>query len=150
MAAEVKALFERDAQISDYYNNHLAGGKWSHMMDQTHIGYTYWQQPPNNAMPKVSVIDVPQPGSMGVAVEGSADSWPRAGNSGTPSLPQFNDRVNQSHFFELFNEGLSPVDYTITTDKFVRLSSFKGTIDKQTRILVNIDWQNVPAAQINP
>lgn len=145
MAAEVKTLFDRDAQISDYYNNRLAGGKWSHMMDQTHIGYTYWQQPSVNAMPKVSLIDVPQIGSMGVAVEGSADSWPRAGNSGAPSLPQFNDRINQSHFFELFNKGLSPVYYTIITDKFVRLSSYKGAIDKQTRISVNIDWQSVPA-----
>ncbi|HVG42379.1 MAG TPA: hypothetical protein VM888_12270, partial [Chitinophagaceae bacterium] len=33
------------------------GGKWSHMMDQTHIGYTYWQQPPFNKMPEVKYVD---------------------------------------------------------------------------------------------
>ncbi|HSN09513.1 MAG TPA: hypothetical protein VLS85_10755, partial [Hanamia sp.] len=32
------------------------GGKWNHMMDQTHIGYTYWQQPPRNKMPEVYYI----------------------------------------------------------------------------------------------
>jgi hypothetical protein len=52
-AAEVRKLFKRDQQISNYYNDTLAGGKWRHMMDQTHIGYTYWQQPMKNTMPQV-------------------------------------------------------------------------------------------------
>jgi hypothetical protein len=30
------------------YNKVMAGGKWSHMMDQTHIGYTSWQEPEYN------------------------------------------------------------------------------------------------------
>ena len=42
--------------MSDYCNHKLAGGKWNHMMDQTHIGYSNWQQPPSNAMP--SVVEV--------------------------------------------------------------------------------------------
>ena len=29
------------------------------MMDQTHIGYTYWQQPPHNTMPKVIYVTNP-------------------------------------------------------------------------------------------
>ncbi len=32
--------------MADEYNHQIADGKWDHMMDQTHIGYTYWQQPP--------------------------------------------------------------------------------------------------------
>jgi hypothetical protein len=35
----------------------LANGKWRHMMDQTHIGYTYWQQPEKNVMPQVANIN---------------------------------------------------------------------------------------------
>ena len=61
-------LFEHDAEISRYYNTELAGGKWSHMMDQTHIGYTYWQEPPRNVMPRVDVIQLPAAAEMGVAV----------------------------------------------------------------------------------
>lgn len=53
-ADKVKALFDKDQQISNYYNDTLANGKWSHMMDQTHIGYTYWQQPEANKMPFVT------------------------------------------------------------------------------------------------
>ncbi|MCC6397184.1 MAG: glycosyl hydrolase 115 family protein, partial [Bacteroidetes bacterium] len=40
LAAKVESLFVKDAAISAYYNKTLAGGKWNHMMDQTHISYT--------------------------------------------------------------------------------------------------------------
>ena len=42
-------------------------GRWDHMMDQTHIGYTYWQQPDQNNMPEVKNINLPQAADMGVA-----------------------------------------------------------------------------------
>ncbi len=56
-AARVRELFAKDKQISRYYNDTLANGKWSHMMDQTHIGYTYWQQPNVDKMPEVAEIN---------------------------------------------------------------------------------------------
>jgi hypothetical protein len=56
-AAEVKRLFDTDQQISDFYNTKLAGGKWNHMMDQTHIGYTSWQEPRSNKMPAVQTLN---------------------------------------------------------------------------------------------
>ena len=57
--SEVERRFRLDKQLSDEYNHQLLGGKWDHMMDQTHIGYTYWQEPPANAMPAVTEL---QPG----------------------------------------------------------------------------------------
>jgi Glycosyl hydrolase family 115/Gylcosyl hydrolase family 115 C-terminal domain len=56
MADKAKQLFLNDSLISLHYNKELAGGKWDHMMDQTHIGYTYWQQPPFNKMPWVKYV----------------------------------------------------------------------------------------------
>ncbi|PWT74134.1 MAG: glycosyhydrolase [Bacteroidetes bacterium] len=56
-ADTVKRLFQRDKEISDFFNNVLANRKWHHMMDQTHIGYTYWQQPPENVMPAVKYVN---------------------------------------------------------------------------------------------
>ncbi|RAK69339.1 glycosyl hydrolase 115 family protein [Hymenobacter edaphi] len=55
LAEQAKALFARDAEIKQRYHA-LAGGKWNHMMDQTHIGYTYWQQPPVDKMPEVLTL----------------------------------------------------------------------------------------------
>lgn len=37
--------FARDAEYSKDYNLNTSGGKWNHMMDQTHIGYKSWDEP---------------------------------------------------------------------------------------------------------
>src|SRR5439155_13373879 len=34
-AKRVRELFQQDAELADYFNHKLAGGKWNHMMDQT-------------------------------------------------------------------------------------------------------------------
>ena len=51
-AEHVKQFYANDSLLSVQYNQ-LNNGKWDHMMDQTHIGYTYWQQPPVNKMPAI-------------------------------------------------------------------------------------------------
>jgi hypothetical protein len=56
-AAKARALYQADADLTKYFNQTLAGGKWNHMMDQTHIGYTYWQEPRVNSMPAVKEIE---------------------------------------------------------------------------------------------
>jgi len=37
--------FARDAEYTKDYNRNISGGKWNHMMDQTHIGYKSWDEP---------------------------------------------------------------------------------------------------------
>ncbi len=54
-ADKVKKYFETDSLISVEYHNRNKG-KWNHLMSQTHIGYTYWQQPPVNKMPGVQYV----------------------------------------------------------------------------------------------
>lgn len=146
LAERVKMLFERDAQISRYYNDTLAGGKWSHMMDQTHIGYTSWQQPDKNVMPAVKTISVPSAADMGVAVEGSAQWWP--GMSGDAVLPAFDSYNQQTYYIELFNRGQTPFAYTAqAAAPWLRLSTSKGTVEKETRLLVSVDWKNAPVGE---
>ena len=55
LADKAKRLYINDSLITLQYHS-IANGKWNHMMDQTHIGYTYWQQPPNNRMPVVRYV----------------------------------------------------------------------------------------------
>ena len=45
-------------RCSKYYNTIMSDGKWNHMMDQTHIGYTYWQQPEKNSMPELKIYSI--------------------------------------------------------------------------------------------
>lgn len=55
LADSVKLKYETDSLISVKYHQ-LNHGKWNHMMSQTHIGYTYWQQPLTNKMPPVGYL----------------------------------------------------------------------------------------------
>lgn len=50
-----KQAYKDDSLITLEYHR-LNNGKWNHMMSQTHIGYTYWQQPPVNSMPLVKYL----------------------------------------------------------------------------------------------
>ena len=56
-AKKVKELFVKDSLITKYYHEELAGGKWNGIMSQTHIGYTYWQQPRYNNIPETILVD---------------------------------------------------------------------------------------------
>lgn len=56
-AKAAKEMYEKDSLITLQYHR-FNNGKWNHMMSQTHIGYTYWQQPPVNRMPALKYNDL--------------------------------------------------------------------------------------------
>ncbi len=151
-ADSVIKYFEEDASLAKYYNTILSDGKWNHMMDQTHIGYTYWQQPEKNVMPEISRIHLPDSATMGLAIEGSATSWPD--ETSEALLPEFDSFLQQSHYIELFNRGKLPFNYSVKTsvpwvtvkrsmpdtksiDKFWRL-------EKQERLWIGVEWGKIP------
>jgi hypothetical protein len=153
LADRARRLFERDAEISRYYNTQLAGGKWSHMMDQTHIGYTYWQEPPRNVMPRVDVIQVPSPAEMGVAFEGQVpfgipgQGPPPGGPSRPrePALPELDAYNRQSSFIDVYNRGETPFTYSATAaEPWVTITPATGRVEQQQRLTVSVDWDRVP------
>jgi Glycosyl hydrolase family 115/Gylcosyl hydrolase family 115 C-terminal domain len=159
-AAKARELFREDARLSDYFNHTLARGKWSHMMDQTHIGYTYWQEPPSNAMPSVAELEVPMAARPAVAVEGSESAWPGgAGEAVLPAIDRFN---RQRRFIDVFNRGQTPFGFSATTSApWLVLDCASGTVDQEVRLWASVDWSKAPqgttrgyvkiiAAQINP
>jgi hypothetical protein len=54
-AERATQLYMKDSIITLQYHQ-LNNGKWNHMMSQTHIGYTYWQQPEKQKMPAIHFI----------------------------------------------------------------------------------------------
>ena len=144
LAQRVRALFQQDRDLSDHYNHKVAGGKWNHMMDQTRIGYKSWQDPKTNIMPEVTELQVPQPASMGVAIEGSESAWP--GGRGEPTFPPF-DSINQQRYpIDVFNRGSQPFEFDATADQpWIKLSQMSGTIDKDQRVWASIDWDAAPS-----
>jgi hypothetical protein len=55
-AEKAKGFYLADSLLTIKYNKELAGGKWNHMMDQTHIGYTSWQEPRSNLIPTLTYV----------------------------------------------------------------------------------------------
>jgi hypothetical protein len=140
-AERTRTLFKEHAELSRYYNRTLAGGKWSHMMDQTHIGYTYWQQPPVDKMPSVTeVLPLDRP-SMGVAVDGISvtdDFRP-------PATLQFSVFQQQRRHVDIFNCGHGTFEFTATaSDPWIALSTTHGSVDKDEQLGVSVDWTRVP------
>ena len=137
-AAETRALFAKDAQLSDEYNHKLLNGRWDHMMDQTHIGYTYWQEPPLNAMPAVTEVQVPEQGSLSVAAEG--------GTAFRPSLGTFDSVAQQTRMLRLFNRGSAPVSYTVTSSApWIVVGRSEGSVALEEDVDVHVDWKTAPA-----
>ena len=129
LAAQARKLFQTDANLSEQYNHRLADGKWDHMMDQTHIGYTSWNQPPSNNMPEVVELKLPTNAQMGVAIEGSASVWP--GAKSKPVLPRFDSFNRQTRYIDVFNRGRTPFRFSATaTVPWLVLGATNGTVSK--------------------
>ncbi|HZR20392.1 MAG TPA: glycosyl hydrolase 115 family protein [Verrucomicrobiae bacterium] len=143
-AAKVRQLFQADSDLTQYYHHQLAGGKWNHLMSQTHIGYTYWQEPPTNNIPAVMTLELPSSPALAVAVEGSPSAWP--GPQETAVLPPFYRWGQARHYIEIFNRGSARFDYQISaSDPWLVVSSNHGTVTEDARVWVSVDWTNAPA-----
>jgi Glycosyl hydrolase family 115/Gylcosyl hydrolase family 115 C-terminal domain/S-layer like family, C-terminal region len=79
-AAKAKQLYTNDSLISVQYHQ-LNNGKWNHMMAQTHIGYTNWQQPNKQVMPKLMYVSpdsaLTEAGGMAMEIPTARNQIPR-------------------------------------------------------------------------
>ncbi len=72
----VELLMRKDRELSDYYNNVLAGGKWKGMMSDNHIGYTQWSIPEKNTNPMTLGFKVDHPlSSVASSTETAIPAW---------------------------------------------------------------------------
>lgn len=67
-AEKVSEYFNRDAELCADYNHRIAGGKWNHFMDEIHIGYTSWNGPKNNILPKTQLVEGDGDSSQGLVI----------------------------------------------------------------------------------
>src|SRR5215472_6359498 len=146
LASEARASFQMDAELSQDYNHKLEGGKWNHMMDQTHIGYTFWNEPPVNSMPTVTEIELLSEARMGVAVEGSELAWP--GAPGEPALPTFDVFNQQSFYLDIFNRGQTPFTFTAAASAaWIKISESGGMVRQEKRVWISADWRHAPVGE---
>ncbi|HEV2575729.1 MAG TPA: glycosyl hydrolase 115 family protein [Acidobacteriaceae bacterium] len=143
-ASDVQRMFAKDATLSEEYNHSLMNGKWDHMMDQTHIGYVSWNDPPVNVMPAVSWVQVPQEGSLGVSAEDAM--FTRVGGRFEFSLGTVDSVNQQTRTLTLFDRGKTPVPFAVKTSaSWLMVSKSEGMLESaEQSVVVSVDWSKVP------
>jgi hypothetical protein len=145
MAARSRELFKSDGDLMTAYNKVFAGGKWDHFMDQPHIGYTTWRDPPENNMNAIRLTEIePVAGAkLGVAVQGAREAWP--GAPGEARLPKFDALNQQRQYIDVFNRGRIAFDFSASPSApWIVLTESRGRVEKDKRLWVTIDWSRAP------
>ncbi|MCJ7449010.1 MAG: glycosyl hydrolase 115 family protein [Bacteroidales bacterium] len=148
MADQVRLLFRTDTSLMGYFNRIFANGKWNHFMDQSHLGYTSWADPPVNSLRAIKLIqtEVPEEAILGIATEGSEKVWP--GEESDPVLPEYDIFNRQSHYIDVFNKGSTPFEFSVSSDvSWIIINKTKGTIDKDERLRIGVNWDKTPAGR---
>lgn len=132
-------LFEEDKKLTSYYNDSMSDGKWNTMMSDNHIGYISWQIPQFNSLPDLDYVTPLDEPVMGIAIEGSALSWPN--KTITAALPVFDFLADDNYYIDVFNKGIGSFEYIVqTSDDWICTDKCGGTVEKEGRIMVSVDW----------
>lgn len=122
--------------ITEGYNS-LLDGKWNHVMTMGQgFAASYFKKP---VLREVKLSQAPELGVM-VENEGSLN-----GVSSYHLLPAFNGYFRCEYFIDIFNKGKGQLSWTAETDKeWILLSRTSGKTADEDRIMVSVDWNNVP------
>lgn len=149
-ADKARALFKADADLQIQFDTELSGGKWQHFMDQPHIGYTHWNNPPANTMPLLYDAPPHAAADMGVAIEGNESAWPQQASSTWPhtgnyELARFDRYGKQTRTIEVFNKGTETFTFSAkTSDPWIILGYTSMQVKSKQLIDVSIDWKKAP------
>jgi len=142
-AQRVREAFARDGELERIYHEDVAGGRWNHLMSQTHISYTYWQQPEADILPDLATVDPVRGAALGLAVDGRAEAWP--GAAGEPALPDFHRYGQRTRHLTLFDRGARPARFELSSDAgWLVLSDEEGEVNGTVRVAVSVDWSGLP------
>ncbi|KAJ7773957.1 hypothetical protein B0H16DRAFT_1510537 [Mycena metata] len=158
LADQVEMLFENDFSLEAEYHT-ILDGKWDHMMDQTHLGYAYWQQPMTNSMPMITRVQKNKqalPGVMRISPEGSLAAWPGdnmfqcAAQINCPpptiSIDQFDPIPNR--FIDVGAGGPAPFTLTaVSNSSWLSVSPSHGSVspsNPEVRVFATVKWDELP------
>ncbi|KAK5221046.1 hypothetical protein LTR72_006604 [Exophiala xenobiotica] len=155
LAQTVLNSFAQDHALTQRYHQ-LLNGKWNHMMDQTHLGYYYWQQPMRNSLPPLGYVqqqEISVAGQLGVTCDGNNGTVPgddmyHTLSSNVLTLPPM-DPYGPSRWIELFSRGTDAVNFKVSSEQHITVSPSSGVLQANgnstdIRMTVSVDWANAP------
>lgn len=170
-ADKVEQLFKKDAELTDDYNKRIAGGKWNHMMDEIHIGYTSWNGPRHNICPKVRRVTadkVNENAENEIVIKKNDDAVFLEASDFTEKKDAANAKWQVIPDFGIFKDAVALFPYTVTTEGaalsygfelknnrsnpkafFMMAPTFPFNSGRGQRIEISIDGQVVKTININ-
>ncbi|KAG6856193.1 hypothetical protein H0H87_006733 [Tephrocybe sp. NHM501043] len=155
LADKAVEYFEGDFDLETQYHQ-LLDGKWDHMMDQTHLGYYYWQQPMTNSMPAVNRVQAKKQalaGVMRIVPEGTNGAWPgdnpyqcaQGYNCPPPTVTLDSYSPFGNGYVDVGAGGPAPFTFTATSSaSWVSISTPQGSIspsNPEQRVYLSVkDW----------
>lgn len=146
---DARDAFAADTALTKEYHAML-NGKWNHMMDQTHIGYNNWQEPPRNSLPALPSLPAGGGGKLvGVGIQGSATSGTDAARITLQPMTQYMSPAEE-RYIDVFLRQSGAVSYTIeSAASYVNVTNPSGSLastggPSQLRSIIQVDWSAVP------
>ncbi|KAK0445622.1 uncharacterized protein EV420DRAFT_1717306 [Desarmillaria tabescens] len=129
----------------------LLDGKWDHMMDQTHVGYYYWQQPMMNSMPPITRVPPKKQalaGELGLVI--TPNQCAQGYNCPPPTIVLDSFDTFQNRFIDVGAGGPVPFTFSIITNaSWVVLNATHGEVspeDPEQRVYISVsDWNTLDA-----
>ncbi|RYY76835.1 MAG: glycosyl hydrolase [Gammaproteobacteria bacterium] len=152
---KARLLFNADQELQKQFDTELSNGKWKGFMDQPHIGYTHWNNPPANTMPLLYDAPPHDAADMGVGIEGNSSAWPQQASSvwphtGNYSLARFDRYGKQTRTIEVFNKGTEAFTFSVkTSDPWIIVKFDNERVVRNQIIKVSIDWNKAPKGEID-
>ncbi|PIL23731.1 hypothetical protein GSI_13481 [Ganoderma sinense ZZ0214-1] len=158
--SEVERLFRQDYSYEVDYHTLLDG--MNHMMDQTHIGYVYWEQPLTNSMPYVTAVQEDKPsllGPMRLSVEGNQGVWPGdnkydcSAGYGCPDPTLTIDPYNVfgDRYVDIDVGGPGTFSFAVTSNApWVKITPTQASLspsNPEQRVLLSVDWSKVTGVE---
>lgn len=157
-ADKARQAYDKIQNETQNYNVRIAGGKWNNVISAAPRQLGVF------AMPETAKFAPPAAAGLGVNVEGhvavlSAAApttelealqarWGTQGDSAPDTLPVFDAATKPRRFFDVFNTGTTPSEWTAApAAPWIRLSLNHGPLLKSNRIWVDLDWSKVPAGE---
>lgn len=171
-AHEAIDAFKNDARLTDVFHS-LNGGRWDHMLDQTHINWFDSLEPDKDTLAPVSFINPHQPVLMGipvpelhipyafstrVTVENSYGAWPGRTADNCPKWMKCPDPTlytmdpygAKSRWIDISAGGPKDIRWTAKPNvPWLKVSESKGRVKRDgstdQRIFVSVDWSKLPS-----
>lgn len=138
-AKRVKRCIAYDEELTRYYNEEMADGKWEGMMSSPHIGFTSWDAVGWKYPDTVTVEPEKEDRMLVLAANGD-----KFVSEGTIFLPEFTNVGQEVYRIRVANAADRPLEASITADrKEVLIEKTDSSVGSVNNYIVSLDWSQV-------